>query len=150
MSASLDRRDGPHPSHQRVEIVGRHLAVVDVPRHRQVERAAVAIDALGQRRLELGIGPGADALLPVRGDVARRHLAERTLENVAAFALPGLVVLRAVRTARMAFHAMRDGGEIETALERLVQVGVAERLRAAWNELGVRSRLIDRRRDAHH
>ena len=58
---SFLRRNGTDPGDDGIDIGRRHLAVVDVPRHRQVEGTAVAIDTFRQRLLDLGVGPGADA-----------------------------------------------------------------------------------------
>src|SRR4051794_12741621 len=65
----FDRRDGADPRDDSVEILLSHLAEIALPGHRQLEHAAVAADALGQRALELGVRPRAHTLLFVGGDV---------------------------------------------------------------------------------
>src|ERR1700716_609367 len=59
---------------------------------------------------------------------------------------PGGVVLHAVGPARMAFHAMGDGREIEAALDRIAQVLVRHRLLAARHEDEFHVRLVAPRR----
>lgn len=49
----FDRRNGAHPSDDSVEILLSQLAEIALPGHRQLEHAAVAAVALGQRALEL-------------------------------------------------------------------------------------------------
>src|SRR5229473_510417 len=44
--ASFQRRDGPHPGDESVEIGVRHLGEIFLARHRRLELAAVAPDAL--------------------------------------------------------------------------------------------------------
>ena len=60
-AASLDRRDGAHPGNDGVDVPVGHFAEIDLARHRQLERAAVAADTMRQRTLDLRVGPGADA-----------------------------------------------------------------------------------------
>src|SRR5262245_17666425 len=147
IAASLDWRNGAHPGDDSVDVVVGHLAEIDLARHRQLERAAVAADALRQRALDLRVAPRADARRLVRRDVAGNDLSERTLEYVSALAVPVDVVLRAVRPPRMAFHAVGDGGEIETALDGVTQRLLGDRLLAVGNELGVHFSFVDRWRD---
>src|SRR3984893_1803480 len=97
-------------------------------RHRRLERAAVAPDTLDQHPLDLRIAPATDTRRRVRRDVARHRGPPGVAEFKTAPAEPACVVLHAVRPARMAFHAMRDGGEIEAALDPIAQSLVRHRL----------------------
>src|SRR5262249_61869658 len=97
----------------------RELAEVDVARHRRLERAAVAADPLRQRALDLVVVPLADAGGRMRRDVRRARRAPRVLEFISSPAPPVHVVLRAVGSAGMTLHAVRDGGEVEATLDRV-------------------------------
>src|SRR5262249_10497162 len=90
--------------------------------HRRLELGAVLADALGDRALDLRIGPVADALGLARRDVARHRHAPRPLELKSALAEIADEILALLPERRVAFHAMRDGGEIEAALD-LVEHG---------------------------
>src|SRR5262245_37365131 len=91
-AALLDWRDGAHPGDDGLDVVVSQLAEIDLARHRQLERAAIAADALGERALDLRVGPGADARRFVGRDVAGRDLSVRTFEYVPALAVPVHVV----------------------------------------------------------
>src|SRR4051794_22401533 len=92
----FDRWNGAHPGDDGVEVLLGHPAEITLPRHRLLEHAAVAADTFGQHALEFGVGPCADALLLVRGDVGNDDGAERALHLVAALAPPILEILHAV------------------------------------------------------
>src|SRR5262245_38725724 len=66
-------------------------------------------------------------------------------EFVSALAPRIYIVLRAIGPPRMAFHAVRDGGKIEAALDWIAQFLFAHRLFRTGNELGMARRPIDRR-----
>ena len=78
-------RQRPQIGDDGVEIGVRHLGVV-LEAHRALERRAVLPLALGDRGLDLGVGPVADAGGLVRGDVARLRHAPGPGEFAAALA----------------------------------------------------------------
>ena len=58
---SLQWRQRAHIGNERVEVGFRHVAVMDLTRHRKLEATAVARHTLGEGTLDLRIGPGADS-----------------------------------------------------------------------------------------
>src|SRR5450759_5066039 len=70
----LLRRHRMQPGDQVVEVAVGHVGVV-AKAHRRLEVVAVLVDTGGDHRLDLGVGPGADALGLARGDIARHRLA---------------------------------------------------------------------------
>src|SRR4029077_18858389 len=101
-----------------------HLGVILVA-HRPLERRAVLALALGDRGLDLGVGPVADASGLVRSDVARLGHAPWTGEFAAALT-ERVFEVRAAAGAerRVALQAMADGNEVEAELELVVEVGL--------------------------
>src|SRR5205814_4735069 len=79
------RRQRPQVGDDGIEVGVGHLGVVLIT-HRALERRAVLPLALGDRGLDLGVGPVADAGGLVRGDVARLRDAPGAGEFAAALA----------------------------------------------------------------
>src|SRR5947209_6718505 len=100
-------RDGPQIGDDGVEVGVGHLGIV-LKAHRALERRAVLPLALGNRGLDLGVGPVAKACGLARGDVARAHDAPGTREITAALAERACEIdAPAARLERrVALHAM--------------------------------------------
>src|SRR5450759_4729202 len=111
----LLRRHRMQPGDQVVEVAVGHMGVV-AKAHRRLEVVAVLVDAGGDHSLDLGVGPGADALALARRDVARHRIAPGPGEFEAADAELVGEFAPARPHRRMALHAVADGGEVEALL----------------------------------
>ena len=96
--------------------------------------------------LDLGVGPVADAGGLARGDVARLHHAPRPGEFGAALAQRAGEIPRpaAGLERRVALHAVADGGEIEAALQLVVEIGRRIGLLGAGKRMVRQRDLVDR------
>src|SRR5229473_7175237 len=83
----------------------------------------------------------------MRRNVANGYSSKWPPHFMATLAEPIGEVVSPVGTAGMTFHAMSDGREIKSALDRIAQRRLVERLLGAGNEFDVHRSLVDRRLD---
>src|ERR1700737_3524097 len=83
----------------------------------------------------------------MRRNVANGHSSKWPPHFMATLAEPIGEVVSPVGTAGMTFHAMCDGREIKSALDRIAQRRIVERLLGAGNEFDVHRSFVDRRLD---
>ncbi len=102
-----DRRQGLEIGEQ-VARVGCGHALIRRVRKRRIVVTAVRRRALPERGDEIGLGPGADAVLRIGRDVRHGQRAERRLHGEPA-AEPGLVVLAGAHVARRAAAGEEHG-----------------------------------------
>src|SRR5262249_47308772 len=115
--------------HDGVEVVRRDGRIIVVA-HGRLEPAAVATDPLRNGPLDVVIGPGADTLLLARSDVARDRNAPRSREFKAAGPEAGGEIAPVGSHRRVTFHAVCNGGEVETFFDFIVHHRFGERLLA--------------------
>src|SRR5713101_6513160 len=80
----------------------------------------------------------------MRRNVAKGYSSKWPPHFMATLAEPIGEVVSPVETAGMTFHAMGDGREIKSALDRIAQRGLIERLLGAGNEFNVHRSFVDR------
>src|SRR6266852_6878855 len=83
----------------------------------------------------------------MRRNVANGYSSKWSPHFMATLAEPVDEVVSPVGTAGMTFHAMGDGREIKSALDRIAQRRIVERLLGAGNEFDVHRSFVDRRLD---
>src|SRR5215207_8506634 len=102
---SLQRRKSTHPGDDCVQIGFSQSAVVDLSCHQRFEWASVPSDPMGERPLDLRVGPRADAGGLMRRDVADNDAAERACHFISALSKPVLIIVSPVWPASMTLHA---------------------------------------------
>src|SRR6267142_1959263 len=102
---------------------------------------------MGDDGAEVGGAPRANALLPVRRDVAGVRFPERAAKRLTALAEAIREIQTVVYLGRVALHAMGDRDEIEAVLDWIAQVSFGHSLAGAGRDFDMKGRLVDRRLD---
>src|ERR1019366_2666505 len=142
---SFPRRQRPQPGDDVVEIAVGHFGI-EAETHRRLELAAVLVDTLRYRTLDLGIGPATQPSGLAGGQVPRDRNAPGALEFTPALAEQAEIMTPA-GLRRVTFHAMGDGRKIESVLDLVTEVRLRHLLGRA-RDVFTRNRFsIHRRRD---
>src|SRR5215472_14483687 len=142
--SSFLRGYGPQISNEIVKVTIGH-GRIKWEAHRRLKLGPVFALAPRDGALDLRIGPGANALLLVRGDVARHRHTKGPFELLAALTEIVHEVMPVIDHRRVALHAMRDGRDIEAALDGRIEIGGRHLLVGAGGNIDVHHGLVDRR-----